>query len=125
VTASIRDLEEAVLRAMVDGDRPSLERLLTEDFVITTAGWLTAPATRTHWLDALAPHSLRTFDIESVDERHLGGDVTVALVLSRQSGELAGRHFDLSFRYTDVWVAGPNGASRLAVRHASIVQDPV
>src|SRR3954471_13101612 len=77
--ALVRDLEQAVLQAIVDSDRTSLERLLTEDFVITTAGWLHAPATRTEWLGALAGLSLREFDIVAVEERPVA-DATVALV---------------------------------------------
>jgi hypothetical protein len=123
MSPAIRDLEEAVLQAMVAGDRSRLEHLLTDDFVITTAGWLRAPATRGDWLDAIAGHSLREFDIEHVEERRVGG-VTVALVLSRQAGELRGRDFDASFRYTDVWVEGVDGEQRLAVRHATMVADP-
>lgn len=123
MNATVEVLEEAVLRAMAAKDRLGLELLLADDFVITTAGWLRAPANRAEWLTGIDGHSLQDYRIDSVELRRLG-NVTVALVLSHQSGELAGRVFDHDFRYTDVWVTDEAGTTRLAVRHASLVQAP-
>ena len=41
--AELRALEDEMLRAVRDADLGALDRLLSEDFVITTAGWLREP----------------------------------------------------------------------------------
>jgi hypothetical protein len=120
VAGEIAALETSLLQAMADGNRATLERHLADDFVITTAGWLKEPSSRSEWLDGLSLHALTSFRIISVDERHIGTAI-VALVLSSQQGELRGTEFDHEFRYTDVWTRD-NGRWQLAVRHASIVR---
>jgi hypothetical protein len=58
--------------------------LLDDDFVITTAGWLEAPAGRADWIrEVEARHELLEFSIESIVE-HCFDDVRIALVLTKQ-----------------------------------------
>lgn len=113
-------LESAVLQAIVDRRWDQLMGLLDEDFVITTAGWLDAPASKAQWVrEAEARHELHAFSIESIDERPFN-DVRVALVLSTQTVTWQGERQEFRFRYTDVWRLRGEGWL-LAVRHASIV----
>jgi uncharacterized protein DUF4440 len=73
------ELESVILQAGVDRRWGDLGDLLDDDFVITTAGWLTAPATKQEWVEAVAAgHHIHAFDIHSVDVRDMG---TVAVVL--------------------------------------------
>jgi ketosteroid isomerase-like protein len=113
-------LESAVLQAIVDRRWDGLMGLLDEDFVITTAGWLDAPARKAQWVrEVAARHELHAFSIESIDERSFD-DVRIALVLSTQTATWRGERQDFRFRYTDVWRQQPEGWL-LLVRHASIV----
>ena len=113
-------LESAVLRAMVEGRGTALSDLLDDDFVITTAGWLDAPAGKAEWVrEVEARHQLHGFSIESIVERSID-DVLVALVLSRQTASWKGERAEFRFRYTDVW-RRVGDRWLLAVRHASMV----
>jgi ketosteroid isomerase-like protein len=116
-------LESAVLRAIVERRWDSLLDLLDDDFVITTAGWLEAPAGKAEWVrEAETRHELHGFSIESIVERPFD-DVRIALVLSTQTVTWKGEPADYRFRYTDVW-RWSGDRWLLAVRHASIVPGP-
>ncbi len=118
--ADFQELERDVLDCMRRHDRESLGRLLTESFVITTAGWITEPVGREVWLDQLVEAgALDSAVIRSVSTRSYDGCV-VAFVLSSQTGIHRGEPFDMDFRYTDIWVPGPDGRWLLDVRHAGI-----
>lgn len=113
-------LESAVLQAIVERRWDSLLDLLDDDFLVTTAGWLEAPAGKTEWVrETEARHELHEFSIESIVERPLG-DVLVALVLSTQTATWKGERAVFRFRYTDVWRRADD-RWLLAVRHASMV----
>jgi ketosteroid isomerase-like protein len=113
-------LESAVLQAIVDRRWDRLMGLLDEDFVITTAGWLDAPARKAQWVrEVEARHELHAFSIESIEERPFN-DVRIALVLSTQTVTWQGEQQDFRFRYTDIWRQRREGWL-LSVRHASIV----
>lgn len=64
-------LETAILQ--VDRDWAGLDDLLDDDFVITTAGWLSTPATKDI-----------CFEMHSVDVHDMGA-VAVVLMVSTQS----------------------------------------
>ncbi len=96
--------------------------LLSDDFVITTAGWLDAPAGKMEWVrEVEARHELHGFTIESLVHRQLQG-AWIALVLSTQTATWRGERRDFRFRYTDVWRPTRDGWL-LSVRHASLVPD--
>ena len=121
MTPDFMQLEASILTAVVDKHWDGLRSLLDDDFVITTAGWLDAPATRDQWVDEVSTrHDLHDFEIQSVDVHDLGG-VAVALVLSTQHATWKGAPFTGRFRYTDVWRPNDAGDWLLAVRHASLV----
>lgn len=113
--------ESSVLQAIVDQRWDLLAAELHDDFVITTAGWLAAPATKQEWIDEVAArHSLHRFEIKSLDVRPLGA-TTVVLMLSTQWATWKGEPFQGDFRYTDVWHADESGRLRLGIRHATLV----
>jgi ketosteroid isomerase-like protein len=113
-------LERELLESLSRGDLVATGRLLRDDFLITTAGWIAEPVGKQAWLDALAGRMrLQSFDLRLLATQQFG-DVAVAIAESAQEGTHDDKPFSLTFRYTDVWVReDPDWA--LATRHASIV----
>jgi ketosteroid isomerase-like protein len=109
-----------LLGAIRRGDRDAVAAMLADDFVITTAGWISEPVGKAAWLEGLADHTLHSFELRVLAYRRCAG-ASVVVVESRQRGVHAGEPWDHLFRYTDVWV-GAAGDLMLAVRHASIVR---
>jgi ketosteroid isomerase-like protein len=112
--------EHALLQALQRQDLDALTALLTDDFVITTAGWIAEPTDKPTWLAGLAEHQLDEFDLRLLMVRRYG-NVAVVLAESAQKGNRSGQSWEHAFRYTDVWVAGKDGWL-LAVRHASAIR---
>jgi ketosteroid isomerase-like protein len=116
--------ERGLLDALRRGDMSASAGLLRDDFVITTAGWLSEPVGKQAWLEALTGRmTLDEFDLRVIVTRRYG-DVGVVIAESSQTGTHDGRPFSITFRYTDVWVLESSGW-RLAVRHASGAPAPV
>jgi ketosteroid isomerase-like protein len=112
--------EHALLQALQRQDLDALTALLTDDFVITTAGWIAEPADKPTWLAGLTEHQLDEFDLRLLTVRRYD-NVAVVLAESAQKGNRSGQPWEHTFRYTDVWVAG-NAGWLLAVRHASAIR---
>ena len=117
MSQGIEQAERDLLAALQRGDLSRVAAMLTEDFIITTAGWLADPADKRTWLEGLEEHNLDSFALRMLAVRK-HGDVTVALAESDQQGTRAGVPWQLTFRYTDVWV-NHDGVPKLAARHAS------
>ncbi len=117
------DLEHAerkLLDALHRSDFSAAAEVLREDFLITTAGWLTEPVGKREWLEALTGRmTLTEFDLRVVATRRYG-DVAVVLAESSQAGTHNGEPYSMTFRYTDVWVREGTDWG-LAARHASHV----
>jgi ketosteroid isomerase-like protein len=111
--------EHALLQALQRQDLDALTALLSDDFAITTAGWIAEPADKPTWLAGLAEHQLDEFDLRLLLVRPYD-NVAVVLAESAQKGNRSGQPWEHTFRYTDVWVAG-NAGWLLAVRHASAI----
>jgi ketosteroid isomerase-like protein len=116
----LHNAERALLQALQRRDLDALTALLTDDFVITTAGWIGELADKPTWLAGLAEHQLDEFDLRLVTVRRYD-KVAVVLAESAQKGNRSGQPWEHTFRYTDVWVAG-NAGWLLAVRHASAIR---
>jgi ketosteroid isomerase-like protein len=114
------DAELALLQALQRQDRDTLRALLTDDFVITTAGWIAEPADKPTWLAGLAEHQLDEFELQLLTVRRYD-DVAVVLAESAQKGSRSSEPWEYTFRYTDVWLRRNEGWL-LAVRHASVVR---
>jgi ketosteroid isomerase-like protein len=121
VDADLRALEDELLAAVRDGDLGTLDRLLSEDFVITTAGWLREPVGKRAWVDALTSHALDAYALHDVQVRAYGS-VAVALVHSTQSGTFRDAPYTHDFRDTDVWTRSTD-AWQLDVRHATLLPE--
>lgn len=113
-------LENGWFEALRDQDWDRARRFMHDDFSITTAGWLDAPADTEQWLTHLAGrYRLDAFDYDDFRVRRYG-DVTVVQCRSHQSGTIldTGEPWSESFRYTDVWVFADGW--RIAARQATI-----
>ena len=111
-------LERQLLESLSRGDLNAAGRLLREDFLITTAGWIAEPVGKQAWLDELAGRmTLQSFDLRLVATQEFG-HVAVAIAESAQEGTHDEKPFSLTFRYTDVWVL-EGSALTLGARHAS------
>jgi ketosteroid isomerase-like protein len=120
LTTEIAQLEDAWTAALMDGDVDRVRSFMTDDFTITTAGWLDVPADRETWLShAFERFRLESFEYDDVRVRRYG-DVFVAQLRCRQRGSdlVAGAAWAMVFRYTDVWVRDGD-AWRIAVRQAT------
>ena len=113
------EAELALLKAVQRQDLVTLAALLTDDFVITTAGWIAEPADKTTWVTGLAEHRLDEFELRVLAVRRYD-DVAVVLAESAQKGSGSGGPWHHAFRYTDVWLSR-DAEWLLAVRAASIV----
>ena len=114
----LEELERELLAALRRRDRAALERLLADDFVITTAGWIREPVGKKAWLAAaLSEHTLDAFDL-NVSHIRTYDDVAVVLSTSTQSGTRLDEPWEMSFNYTDVWTR-QDATWQLSVRHAS------
>jgi ketosteroid isomerase-like protein len=119
--AEMTALENAWFEALRVQDWDGARGFMHEDFSITTAGWLDAPADAKDWLKHLAGrYRLDAFDYDDVRVRRYG-DVAVVQCRSHQSGTIldTGEPWSESFRYTDVWVLD-SGAWRIAARQATM-----
>lgn len=116
-------LERELLETLSRGDLDAAGTHLRDDFLITTAGWISEPVGKRAWLDALARGmTLGSFDLRVLATQQFG-DVAVVIAESSQVGTHDDKPFSLTFRYTDVWVQDDH-AWALATRHASIVPCP-
>jgi ketosteroid isomerase-like protein len=113
-------LERELLESLSRGDLEATGKLLRDDFLITTAGWIAEPVGKQAWLDAIAGRmTLESFDLRLLATQQFG-NVAVAIAESVQEGMHDDKPFSLTFRYTDVWVRDGRGWA-LATRHASTV----
>lgn len=122
LAAELKALESAWWVALRDGQWDVARRYMRDDFTVTTAGWIDAPLGRDAWLDSLAGrYHLEAFDYDELTV-HRYGEVAVVQCRSHQSGTLLdnGEPWSGTFRYTDVWVHGPDAGWQIAVRHAGM-----
>ena len=97
----IQRLERAWMTAWVEGDRPTCERILADDFVLTSARGLLM--TKSDWLAAaMSSYVCTSFAWEELLVRRFG-DAAVAHGRSRQQASVAGQDWSGLFLVTDVW----------------------
>ena len=99
-------------------DRETCDRLMTDDFLLTSAldGEI---ATKAQFLEGIQWVRCDTFHFDRIVVR-LYGDAAVVKADYRQTGTARGEEFSGRFRITDVWVR-QRDRWRMATRHASRV----
>jgi ketosteroid isomerase-like protein len=114
---ALLDAETRLLELLRSGDLSGAASMLSDDFMITTAGWIFEPVDKETWLSQLSQHHLEEFTIALLSVRRYG-DLAVVLATTDQRGSRDGETWDMTFRYTDVWRKAPSGWL-LTTRHAS------
>ena len=117
--AQIASLEHELMDAWCRKDRAALERLLGEDFELSSA--LGRRMARDPWLEAAMDRlHINWFRFEALEARPVdaAGEVVVALGRVNQRATAEGREWHGSFLVTDVWVRR-DGDWRLVARHGS------
>ena len=105
MTAELRALEEALADAIHRSDRGAAERLLADDFVLTSSLGTGLRVEREHWLENLGAIATETIEVRDLQAREIDGGGVVVLLMdwrARWSDD------DLSGPYvvTDVWRDG-------------------
>ena len=111
-------LEKRWTGALRDGDFDAVRQDLAPDFTITTAGWFDAPIGREEWLAAVGAHGLKMFAYDDLSVRRYDACAVVQCRCRQAGVRAAGEGWEMTFRYTDVWIRAPRGW-QLVVRHAS------
>ncbi len=102
----IQRLERAWMTAWVERDRLTCERILADDFVLTSARGILMP--KSDWLAAAMTSFVCTaFAWQDLLVRHFG-DTAVVHGRSRQQASVSGQDWSGLFLVTDVWVKRNN-----------------
>ena len=96
------DLERAWMEAWRLKDRATCDRLLGEDFLLTSARGVLMP--KSQWLDgAMGPFICEAFAWEEILVRSFG-EVAIVHARARQRAHVSGQDWSGLFLLTDVWV---------------------
>jgi hypothetical protein len=125
MTPDFEALERSILQCVVDKRWADLADLLHDDFVITTAGWLSEPASKQAWIAEVAEsHVLHGFDIH-LCRRPGHGRLSPLCWSCRRSAQRGGTLRSRARSATPTCgVADDGDRWRLAVRHASLLPKP-
>ena len=118
-TSDISALEHDLMDAWCRKDRVALERLVGEDFELSSA--LGRRMARAPWLEAAMDRfHIGWFRFEELEARSVdaAGDVVVAHGRVNQRATAEGREWHGTFLVTDVWVRR-EGRWQLVARHGS------
>ena len=95
-------LERLWMDAWKNRDRTVCERILADDFLLTSARGVLMP--KDEWLDAaMGPFSCEEFEWEEIRVRPFG-DVAIVHAKARQRASVSGQDWSGLFLLTDVWV---------------------
>ena len=116
--AEIVRLENELMRAFQSGDRPTLERIIDERFLLTSATSHGEQIDKRRYIDGgLDLSHLESFRFHDFRVRHFGATAIVSVRLD-WSSTWAGMQWDSDFILTDVWQR--NGeAWQIVSRHSS------
>ena len=114
--SEIAALERQWMEAWLRRDRPTCDRILADDFVLTSArGTLMSKA---EWLDGAMGHIVgQSFDWDELRVR-LFGEVAIVHARTRQSATVSGHDWSGQFLLTDVWVHR-DGRWQVVSRHGT------
>jgi ketosteroid isomerase-like protein len=114
--AEIPLLEQSWMDAWVVKDRATCERILADDFLLTSARG--ALMSKSEWLaGAMGPFVCSSIKWEQIQVRPFG-DVAVVHGRSRQEATVSGQDWSGVFLVTDVWVRR-NGLWQVVSRHGT------
>ena len=117
----ITGLETALIQAVQRKDIDQLERLLGEDFTLTTGRAGSEVRSREEWLRVTErEYVIEEHEFEELIVQHYG-TCTVARSRYRQLGRMGQQARNTTYRMTDVWVRMTDGW-KLQARHAQPVQ---
>ena len=109
-------LEQSWMAAWVTKDRATCQRILADDFLLTSARG--ALMSKSEWLaGAMGPFVCTDFHWEQIQVRRFG-DVAVVHGRSKQQATVAGQDWSGVFLVTDVWVRR-NGLWQVVSRHGT------
>lgn len=111
----LRALERAWMEAWIAKDRAACERMLADDFVLTSGRGVLM--TKSEWLDAIGIFVGESFEWEDVRVRPFG-DVAIVHCRTRQRASVAGQDWSGRFLITDVWIRR-NDRWQVASRHGT------
>jgi len=115
VEAEIANLEREWMNAWVRKDLPACNRILADDFILTSArGSLMSKA---DWLAGLEVFDCTTFVWDDMKIRPFG-DVAIVHCRTHQVASVAGHDWSGMFLLTDVWVRKAN-QWQVVSRHGS------
>ena len=98
----IPTLERLWMDAWKKKDRAVCERILAEDFLLTSARGVLMP--KSEWLDAaMGPFSCEEFEWDEIRVRPFG-DVAIVHAKARQRASVSGQDWSGLVLLTDVWV---------------------
>jgi ketosteroid isomerase-like protein len=110
------DLERAWMEAWRLKDRATCDRLLAEDFLLTSARGVLMP--KSQWLDgAMGPFVCEAFAWEEILVRSFG-EVAIVHARARQRAQVSGQDWSGTFLLTDVW-AYRGGRWQVVSRHGT------
>ena len=109
-------LEQSWMDAWIAKDRPTCERILADDFLLTSARG--ALMSKSEWLaGAMGPFVCSSFKWEQIQVRPFG-DVAIVHGRSTQEATVSGQDWSGLFLVTDVWVRR-NGLWQVVSRHGT------
>jgi ketosteroid isomerase-like protein len=116
VEAEISLLERAWMNAWVERDRATCERVLADDFLLTSARGVLMP--KNEWLAAaMSSFTCTAFAWEELLVRPFG-DTAIVHGRSRQQASVSGQDWSGVFLVTDVW-ARRNNQWQVVARHGT------
>ena len=115
--AEIARLEDEWMKAWVRKDMAACDRILADDFLLTSARGVLMP--KTDWLaNAAWTFHCERFAWEDIRVRLLGDDVALVHGRSQQQATVAGQDWSGLFLTTDVW-ALRDGRWQVVTRHGT------
>jgi ketosteroid isomerase-like protein len=109
-------LEQSWMAAWVAKDRATCERILADDFLLTSARG--ALMSKSEWIaGAMGPFVCSAFHWEQIQVRPFG-DVAIVHGRAKQQATVAGQDWSGVFLVTDVWLRC-NGLWQVVTRHGT------
>ena len=122
-TRELADMERQLALAWKAGDRPTIERIVATDWILTGLdGRLSTRDTVLREVFETRVHRIDSVDIDDVRAR-VFGDAAVVTGRTRGRGAYGGAPYDVTIRFTDVFVRRQR-AWQVVASHASLATEP-